>query len=300
MALGSNHVKHVAGNGGVVAAGTAQSFIPEIWSDEIIAQYENSLVVKPLIRHMSMVGKKGDTVHIPKPDRGSASPKTPESQVTLIAANTNELVVTIDRHFEYSRMIEDITDVQALASLRRFYTEDAGYALAKQVDTDLVAEAANFSNDVQFAGGGIVTAAGTADAKFTDAGFRAAIQLLDDADVPMTDRRFVISPALKNELLGTSGYVSTDFVTGKPTETGVIGNLYGVELYVTTNLPTENTDEKGSLLFHKDAIVMVEQLGVRTQTQYKLEYTGDLMVSDTIYGTSIYRPECGVRIYGQV
>ena len=28
--------------------------------------------------------------------------------------------------------------MQALPSLRRFYTDDAGYALAKQVDTDLI------------------------------------------------------------------------------------------------------------------------------------------------------------------
>lgn len=295
MALGTSHV-----TGSGVASGTADVFIPELWSDEIIAVYENHLVMKPLIRHMSMVGKKGDTVHIPKPGRGSVNAKVAETQVTLNAPANSELVITVDRHFEYSTLIEDITDVQALTSLRKFYTEDAGYALAKQVDTDLIAEGANLTAQRQFSGGGLAAAAGTADAAFTDAGFRAAIQILDDNDVPMTDRRFVISPALKNELLGISGYVSTDFVTGKPTETGVVGNLYGVELYVSTNIPTENTDEKGSILFHKDAIVCVEQLGVRTQTQYKLEYTGDLMVSDTIYGTSIYRPENGVRIYGTV
>jgi hypothetical protein len=36
-----------------------------------------------------------------------------------------------------SRLIEDIVEVQALSSLRQFYTEDAGYALAVQVDNDL-------------------------------------------------------------------------------------------------------------------------------------------------------------------
>ena len=129
MALGSNHVTNT----------TAATFIPEIWSDEIIAAYENALVVKPLVRAMSMSGKKGDTVHIPKPDRGAASAKTAETEVTLITGTTGELVVTIDQHFEYSRLIEDITDVQALNSLRSFYTEDAGYALAKKVDDALIA-----------------------------------------------------------------------------------------------------------------------------------------------------------------
>lgn len=291
MALGTNHVTNT----------TAATFIPEIWSDEIIASYEKSLVVKPLVRAMSMTGKKGDTIHIPKPDRGNASVKGVEAQVSLIAGTTTELTIAIDQHYEYSRLIEDITDVQALNSLRRFYTEDAGYALATRVDTAIIAEAANFTSQLQFAAaGGTVAAAGTADAAFNDLGFRQAIQVLDDNNVPMDNRVWVIPPAMKKELLGVTNYVSTDFVTGKPVETGKIGSLYGVDVYVSTNLPTENTDEKGSLLMHKDAIVFVEQLGVRVQTQYKQEYLADLMTADTLYGTECYRPEAGVKLFGTV
>jgi N4-gp56 family major capsid protein len=290
MALGTNHVTNT----------TAATFIPEIWSDEIIAVYEKSLVVKPLVRAMSMVGKKGDTIRVPKPDRGNASVKAEETQVNLITGTTDELIISIDQHYEYSRLIEDITDKQALNSLRRFYTEDAGYALATRVDTAIISEAANFTSQVEFNAGGLGVAGGTADSAFTDAGFRSAIQLLDDADVPMDNRCWVISPALKKELLGVSNYISTDFVTGRPVETGSIGSLYGVDIFVTTNLPTVNTDEKPSLLMHKDAVVFVEQLGVRVQTQYKQEFLADLMTADTLYGTETYRPECGVQLFGTV
>ena len=37
-------------------------------------------------------------------------------------------------------------------------------------------------------------------------------------------------------------------------------------------------------MMHKDAWVLAEQVGVRSQTQYKQEYLGDLFTSDTIYG----------------
>lgn len=290
MALGSNHV-----TGSGVASGTADTFIPEIWSDEIIATYEKSLVVKPLVRAMSMVGKKGDTIHIPKPDRGEASPKAAETQVSLIAGTTNELVVTIDQHFEYSRLIEDITDVQALNSLRRFYTEDAGYAMAKLVDSAIIAEHTTFANQVQATLTGVEAAAGTAVA-FNDEAIRAAIQLLDDADVPGENRVLVIPPAVKRDMLGESNYISADFVSGRPVENGNIGSLYGVEIFVTTNLPTSG-GETPCLLMHKDAIVFAEQQGVRVQTQYKQEWLSDLMTADTIYGTSEYRPECGVALF---
>jgi hypothetical protein len=128
MALGTNHVTNTTG----------ATFIPELWSDEIIAAYKQNLVMANLVSKMSFKGKKGDTLHIPKPTRGAAALKAASTQVTLQAATESEIQVLVNKHYEYSRLIEDITETQALASLRKFYTGDAGYALAKQVDTDLI------------------------------------------------------------------------------------------------------------------------------------------------------------------
>lgn len=286
MALGTDHVTNT----------TAATFIPEIWSDEIIASFEKSLVVRPLVRAMSMVGKKGDTVHIPKPDRGAASAKGPEAQVTLIAGSTGELVVTIDQHFEYSRLIEDLTDVQALNSLRRFYTEDAGYALATKIDSALIAEAGTgLTAQKSFVSGGIADESGATSTAFNDAGFREAIQILDDNNVPGDSRVIVIPPAVKRDMLGVANYISSDFVTGQPVANGKIGSLYGVDIVVSTNLATAGGETK-CLLMHKDALVIAEQLGVRVQTQYKQEFLADLMTADTLYGVKTYRPESGVVI----
>ena len=65
MALGTNHVTTT----------TAATFIPEIWSDEIIATYKKNLVLANLVKKMNFKGKKGDVVHIPAPTRGNASVK---------------------------------------------------------------------------------------------------------------------------------------------------------------------------------------------------------------------------------
>ena len=121
-----------------VTTTTADKFIPEIWSDEIIAAYKKNLVLANIVMKMNFKGKKGDTIHIPSPTRGSASAKATTVAVTLIAATETEVQVSINKHYEYSRMIEDIVEAQALNTLRNFYTSDAGYALAKQVDTDLI------------------------------------------------------------------------------------------------------------------------------------------------------------------
>ena len=308
--------------GGFVDNTSAATFIPEIWSDEIIAAYQKNLVLAPLVKKMSMSGKKGDTIHVPKPVRGDAHAKAENTAVTVQNATESEVQVSINKHYEYSRLIEDITDVQALSSLRQFYTEDAGYALAKQVDSDLHAlatglgtsgttsttyanNAGTFFND---ASNGLSTY--TADTVvsadvFEDDAFRGIIQKLDDQDVPMDNRAFVVPPVLRNTIMGISRYVSSDFVNNSTVVNGKIGQLYGIDVYVSTNCPTveaagdnsaSSVDSLGALLFHRDAMVLAEQVGVRSQTQYKQEWLANLFTSDTLYGVAVLRPASGLTL----
>jgi hypothetical protein len=50
---------------------------------------------------------------------------------------------------------------------------------------------------------------------------------------------------------------------------------------------------KAALLFHTDTMVLAEQLGVRSQTQYKQDYLSTLYTADTLFGTKVVRPEAG-------
>jgi len=293
--------------GGFVDNTSAATFIPEIWSDEVIAAYEQNLVLANLVKKMSMAGKKGDTIHIPKPTRGTANAKVENQAVQVQNAVETEVLVTIDKHFEYSRLIEDITEAQALSSLRQFYTGDAGYALAKQVDDDLFNLGKSFGNgngsswahnaSFQITAGGALEAYdidGTGDVNaFTDAAFRSLIQKMDDADAPMDGRFFVIPPSLRNAIMGIDRYVSSDFVDGRGVVNGKIGNLYGIDVYVTSNCPTPESGVRAAILGHKDTMVMAEQVGVRSQTQYKQEFLGTLYTADRLYGVQVLRPETG-------
>jgi HK97 family phage major capsid protein len=304
------------GSGSIVAKTQADKFIPEIWSDEVVAAYKKNLVLANLVNKMTMKGKKGDTLHIPKPTRGVATAKAANTAVTIQADTETEVLVSVDQHFEYSRFIEDIVEVQALASLRRFYTEDAGYALAKKVDDTLFQLGKTFGNGstdwthsnsyyIDASTGLTAYADDTvvpADV-FTDAGFRALIKLMDDADVPMDGRFFTVPPSLRAAIMGIDRYNSSDFVDGRGVQNGQIGSLYGIDIYVSSNCPvietdTENTataggDIKAAILAHRDSMVLAEQLGVRSQTQYKQEYLSTLYTADTLFGVKTVRPEAG-------
>ena len=300
----------------IVNKTNADKFIPEIWSDEVIAAYKKNLVLANLVNKMTMRGKKGDTLHIPKPTRGAASAKSANTVVNIQADTETEVQVVINKHFEYSRFIEDIVEVQALASLRRFYTEDSGYALAKKVDDELFTLGQTFgdgTSDWTHSNSYYIDASTglTAYAEdtvvpadvFTDAGFRALIKLVDDADVPMDNRFFVVPPSLRSAIMGIDRYNSSDFVDGRGVQNGQIGSLYGIDIYVSSNCPVIETDAqntataggdiKAAILAHKDAMVLAEQMAVRSQTQYKQEYLSTLYTADTLFGVKTVRPEAG-------
>jgi hypothetical protein len=217
-------------------------------------------------------------------------------------------------------LIEDIVAVQALDSMRRFYTDDAGYALAKQIDDDVfllgqqLGDAGTSGADwthtnVYYSNAALGIATYAADTVedtdlFTDLAFRQLIKLMDDQDTPMDNRVLVIPPAARETILGIDRYVSSDFVNGRGVNNGQIGSLYGVDIYVTSNCPvietagdntatTSTRDLKAAMLFHKDTFVLAEQMGIRSQTQYKQEFLANLYTADTLYGVEVLRPETG-------
>jgi len=337
MALGTNNI----------TAATAGNFVPEMWSDETLAAYKTKTVMANLVTNMSFKGKKGDTLHIPVPTRGAANAKVVQTQVTLNASSNTSKDILIDKWFEYSVLYEDMAEMQALASMRKFFTDDAGYALAKKIDQDLHLLGAGFSGgtvaaatdlyekaviggDGSTAFSGATPGNGTA---LTDAGIRKMIQTLEDQDVDGSQLVMVIPPVEANVLRGISRFTEQAFVgDGNVIKTGRLGNLYGVEVFTSTNCPwihvnsvtstqsvnfsgttlttsyvdafgltvdwatstPTDTKYRAGMMLHKDALVLATQQGIRSQSQYKQEYLGTLVTADTIYGASELRDYAGL------
>jgi len=297
---------------------TAATFIPELWSDEVIASYQKNLVLANLVTRINHKGKKGDTINIPTPVRGSATSKGENSLVKIQGDTHGNTALSIDKHYEYSVLIEDMAEVQALSSLRRFYTEDAGYALSTQVDLDLFNKAAALNggngtagnsgwNKAQvFDSAGVLSdwdRSGTGNAVSLttggDAAIRSMVEKLDLADVPQDGRAIVLTPRQYTDMLGIQRYTEQAFIgDGNAIKTGKVGQIYGIDVYVTnamgtTQCVTGSVVHDIGLVLHKDAMALVEQLGVRSQSSYMQEYLGDLYTADTIYGVGEMRDTSG-------
>ncbi|MGE0247641.1 MAG: phage capsid protein [Pyrinomonadaceae bacterium] len=272
-----------------------------------MASYKKNLVLAGLVSQINHKGKKGDIIHIPAPVRGSASAKTANNVVTLVTRTANEVQVALDKHYEYSFVVEDIVALQAMPSVRSFYTNDAGYALATQVDVDLRNLAATWNSGTAYSGAVIGSDGSTAysatgagnGAALTDASVRRVIQTFDDNDVPMRDRVLVIPPVEKRRLLGVSRYTEQAFTGeaggGNSIRNGYVGDLYGVNIFVSTNIATieslNSVQYRPCLFFQKDAVVLATQQDVRTQAQYKQEALGMLVTADRVYGVKTLRAE---------
>ena len=56
------------------------------------------------------------------------------------------------------------------------------------------------------------------------------------------------------------------------------------------------TKYRAGMLMHKDAMALAEQQSIRSQSQYKLEYLGTLVSSDTVYGVKELRDYAALAV----
>ena len=309
MALGTNHLTNT----------TSAVFIPEIWMDEIRRATEAALYAKELVKTFPMQGKAGDTLHVPDLSNLVANDKAASTQVTLQSPTETEFTMTINKHKETSFLVEDLTALQSQYNLRSEYTSKAGYAIAQQCDTDILALYATISTSV-IGGDGVTAWDPNASANagngtdLTDAGIRQMIQTLDDGNVPMDNRVMIIPPSQKNVIAGIarfSEYINTGVEA--TVRNGKLlggagkawGELYGIPVYVTTQCPqvaaTDTTTfYRVGFMMHKDCLVLAQQQAPRVQAQYKQEYLAWMVTVDTVYGVAEFRDDHGIVFYTPV
>jgi len=263
----------------------ADVFITKVWSMEIIAATSPKFVLADLVWRFDKEGKKkNDTIHVPSLSHLEANDKVQGLGVTKQAPTEANIDIPLDQHKESSFMVEDITELQTNRQLRDMYTAEASTAIQKAIDSALAALASGFSNTK-----------GTYNTAITTDVILDSIEVLDLADVPEEDRHFVYRSDVKRDLLDLEAYTSSDFVDGRPVQTGNIGSLFGVQTYMSNNL-VKTGNNTNNMLFHKNALALSMAQMPRVQTEYSLEDLAYLVVVDTVYGVREMRDDFGVLV----
>ena len=285
-------------SGTIFDTGVTQDFIPELWGDLIYKYFEERLVFKNTIEdYSSLVQGSGDTIHIPEIAKMTASSLTDGAQVSYVAPAETNTQLSIDKHYYSAKLFTDVLQVQSSYDLISAYGKAMGYALAKQVDSDIAAQLITVNNGATL----------TTDDQITAAEFEAAIANLGENDIDYTsgDVFFVVNPTLYADMLNPAGTFGASFVradiTGfnsdnSPALSGIVGKLMGMPVLMSNSLLTGGTNVAG-VIYHKSACAMAVQRDIDVKSQYDIDVLGTKIVAHMLYGVKLLDDSDNIRGY---
>jgi hypothetical protein len=279
------------------------SWIPEIWGEKVNEFYRNKLVCAPFFTDRSdEVSGGGDTLYTPNTTEFAAAAKSNGVAVTLNSATDTKNTLTVNQWYETSFAIEDMEAAQAKRSysIMERFAKNAGYSIAKQLDTAIIALFASFTNVV----GSSVNTIGDSDV-------RAAFAYLETAGADVMESAFIVSPTqFWKQLQGIDKFsLAVNSPVNDPTSKRPQAYLYGQPVMVTAQIAAVSGG-KGAALVTPDAIhfatsplgaggskgAMVGSRGIRVQSNYVPQYLSTVTTADILYGVAMNRATGGVLI----
>jgi hypothetical protein len=271
-------------------AQTAQ-YIQEKWTRDIQQPFDKVLAAAKLVQDRSgLVSDGGDIVNIPFAGSVNARAKAASTAITYDSPEGTPVVLNIDKHYYVGVLIEDIAKVQSSYDLQTAFKQRMAEALARQIDTDLMALYASAGTSI--AGG----------AAIDDADILAVVAAFDSSNTPPSERFGIVGHNSKIDLLGINKYNAYD-QTGKAglvTSSRIgdnggegsgaldlLGSVYGMEIYHSGNVATSTTGR--NIFFHKRAINLAQQRKPEFHMEYSVDQLGWKTALDTIYGVGVER-----------
>ncbi len=277
--------------GRIPAGVDAAGFIPELWSKNVLEAVKHKLVVVPLVDHTwEPELTKGDTMNVGVLNTVAATEVTvgTEGVIKDMASGAKKQIV-INEYWEAPVVIDDMTNLQTQVNLRVDAETESAYAVAKQIDTSLC----DLFNALTSSGG-----LGTDGAAIVDNVLIAAVELLDEADVPDDGRVWIFDPSAKADMLKIDKFIRVDYVRTQVVPTGMFGGIYGSNVYITNNLSTTNlsTGANGVYL-HKKALAIIAQEKMRGDLVSQPLKHQITINTTALWGVKEMRTTFGVAIY---
>jgi hypothetical protein len=223
----------------------------------------------------------------------TAGTATGPSTTAYSAPTETSVQLVINKIYYGAIRLAQIVDAITTHDWGTLYEQAIRDGLKLIIDAQLATLVAGFSQTV----GALATPA-------TDDNIRRAVQYLDDADAPMSDRVGVLSPAEKNDKLALERWSSGDYTPNPADNTvmrdGVFRRQYGVDWMVTTNL-TSDTGGHDNAVFHKDAAMFAIRREAGAE-EFDLNNPGNLsreLAISVIFGFVETRDAFGVWVKAQ-
>jgi len=239
-----------------------------------------------------------------------------------------DTTIAVDKILLSSIFVDNWDEILKHYETRSEYSYQLGAALARKMDKQLFALAANHAlaavgsdfdsainadkTDSQLINKTGVNGIDTAGMQALEDSMVAAAGGFAARDVPMDDVTFFIRPDQYYALQKYGALLNTDFGNaGNGSQAnGAIFKGYGFNIEWTNHLPqgavvsetggsSAYATSRGitALAMERGAIGTVMRQSVQTETDYQVERQGTLLVSKLVCGHGVLRPECLATIY---
>jgi hypothetical protein len=270
-------------------------FIPEVWSKEIKHQTKNASVLCNIVtdKYEGEIENQGDTVRVPTGSKVFISDKP----LKRARGDDLKLEVTINKHKYFAFRVNDIKTVQAQPDLIADYSAQGGRGLAGAIDRDILALVEHEKIPI------VGTVLFDEYTNIMSGAIKEAIQQLDEAGAPSSDRFLIVSPAQKKVITGMDKFIPPEELKDRDIErTGLVGEIYEVLVYVSRNVREVSHEVDGvpahtsCVMFHKAAFAFCSELLPRVQAAYYIDYMATSIFGDVLYGVFVLFPELAVEI----
>lgn len=301
-------------------------FIPAVWSAKLNAKFYKASIYGEIANTdwQGEVSSMGDKVYINTAPTISVSAYSAGTNLSYQVPTPDMQELLIDKGFYFAFQINDVLEYQAKPNLMDMFAADAAEQMRIKIDSTVL-----YNTFTQAAAANKGATAGAQSSSYvlgTDASpvsltagnvVQKVLELasvLDEQNVPETDRYLVIDPATRALLFQSE--LAKAYSTGDDTSivrNGRIGKIDRFDVYVSNNLPkgaagtatpwvsgdgSENSvtttgtvaKRKAIIAGHKSALTFASQI-TKMETVRNPNDFGDFIRSLNVFGYKCVKPE---------
>ncbi len=266
----------------------------EIWSPTLNRAFQAKLVAAGFFtNHSDDISEGGSKIYIPAVANSFTATAINTTSGALTPTNVDDTksYISLDQWMGVNYIITDYQKalIATKYNVQAEYAQKMGYALAKKVDTDLLALGASLTKST-----------GDSATNITATTIETAIAFIESSNVPREDCAFFFHPNVYyGELMKSQKLVDASYYGTEVLSKGMHSTLYGIPVYILSQVPSGTAGTEGghrNLLVHRDAIVYAIARGGAKMSQKQPEALRTTLFADVIYGKSILRADGGIRI----
>jgi len=298
-------------------AGDANALFLKVFAGEVLAMFdrENQMLGMTTVRNI----RQGHSAKFPVVGSISSAYHTIGNEILGTQVQHAEKVINVDDMLISHAFIGEIDELKSEYSVRSTYSKEMGFALARTVDKHLInlvvhgSQASATISGVTQGGKDLIDADADTNATSLIDSIFECIQVLDEKDIPSSERYILVRPDQYYQLCNVDKLVSRDFSNnngdfGKGTVVSiggvpVIKSNSAVDAFTTQSAVTGENNTYAhdgqnhvAVIFHKSGVGSVKLKDMIIEQTWDSRRLGTLLTARLAIGSAYLRPEACAAI----